>query len=162
MYFELSQVIFYGFWSHLLVEFQLFSTPISGRFLRRFGCNFYWKNVHFNPNRTGGGGYHPPPPSCFPSAAAKRLKQLNWNLHTFYIYYLCMYTLNQSILKGKKREGKEYSEGLRLSFVRYYPIRFYGLQEGRDSDWLIFKTSNSHSPTAPPGNLQYVLCLKTN
>ena len=64
-------------------------------------------------------------------------------------------TLNQSILalKGKKREGKEYSEGLRPSFVRYYPIRFYGLQDGRDSDWLIFKTCNSDLTTAPPGSL---------
>ena len=56
-------------------------------------------------------------------------------------------TLNQSILalKGKKREGKEYSEGLCPSFVRYYPIGFYG----RDSDWLIFKTCNSDLTTAP-------------
>ena len=28
--------------------------------------------------------------SCFKSAVAKRLKQLNWNLHTFYICYLCV------------------------------------------------------------------------
>ena len=64
-------------------------------------------------------------------------------------------TLNQSILalKGKKRGGKEYSEGLRPSFVRYYPVRFYGLQDGRDSDWLIFKTCNSDLTTAPPGSL---------
>ena len=64
-------------------------------------------------------------------------------------------TLNQSILelKGKKREGKEYSEGLLPSFVRYYPVRFYGLQDGRDSDWLTFKTCNSDLTTAPPGSL---------
>ena len=30
-----------------------------------------------------GGMIPPPPPSCFLSAAAKRLKQLNWNLQTF-------------------------------------------------------------------------------
>ena len=59
-------------------------------------------------------------------------------------------TLNQSIrvLKGKKGEGKEYNEGLRPSFVRYQPIRFYGLQNDCDSDWLTFKTNNSHSTTA--------------
>ena len=63
----------------------------------------------------------------------------------------CKTTLNQSILalKGKKREGKEYSEGLRPSFVRYYRIRFYGFQDGLDSDWLIFKTCNADLTTAP-------------
>ena len=59
-------------------------------------------------------------------------------------------------------QRKEYSEGLHPFFVGYYPIRFYGLQDGRDFDWLIFKTCNSDLTTAPPGclwNLQYVLWM---
>ena len=40
---------------------------------------------------------------------------------------------------GEKREEREYSEELRPSFVRWKPIRFYGLQDGRDSDGLISK-----------------------
>ena len=35
--------------------------------------------IDFDPNRTGGC-------SCFLSAAAKRLKQLNCNLQTFYVW----------------------------------------------------------------------------
>ena len=34
-------------------------------------------------------------------------------------------------------------------FVRYQPIRFYGFQDGFDSDWLIFKTNNFNSIPAP-------------
>ena len=76
-------------------------------------------------------------------------------LHYFLYIRRVQSTLNQSILalKGRKREGEEYSEGMRPSFVRYYPIRFYGLHDGCDSDWLIFKTCNSDLTTAPRGSL---------
>ena len=49
---------------------------------------------------------------------------------------------------------KEYSEEVRPSFVRSQPIRFYGLQDGRDSDWLIFKRNSFNSTTVPPGCLR--------
>ena len=81
--------------------------------------------------------------------------QVEYKIVCFIIIIIIVPTLNQSILalKGKKRKGKEYSEGLHPSFVRYYPIRFYGLQTDHDSDWLIFKTCNSDLMTAPPGSL---------
>ena len=77
-------------------------------------------------------------------------------------------TLNQSIL-GEKDGGKigragngrrkEYSEELRPLFVRCQPIRFYGLQDGHDSDWLLFKRNSFNSTTVPPGCLRNFQCV---
>ena len=50
---------------------------------------------------------------------------------------------------GRKERRKEYSEKLRPFFVRWQPIRFFGLHDSRDSGWMIFETNSFNSTTVP-------------
>ena len=58
-------------------------------------------------------------------------------------------------LDGEKRILEEQPP----SFVGSEPIRFYGLQDGRDSDWLILKTSSFNSTAVPPRSLRNFQCI---
>ena len=69
---------------------------------------------------------------------------------------------DQKIGWEEKRDKEKYSEGLYPTFVRDQPIRPQGLQDIRDYDWLICKTSIFFINASTPGclrNFQYVLWL---
>ena len=59
---------------------------------------------------------------------------------------------NWAGVRKERRDG--YFEELCPSFVGCQPIRFYGLQDGHDSDWLTLKTNSFKSMTVTPGFLR--------